>query len=420
MTATMAPEAELAVIGSLVQQPAYADQVMRRITPADFMRHERQAAVLWQMITAKRIVDPQTYRAELVDRQAIPREQAGPFVLEAVEAAWLPESVGAYADLVIQATQRRKLLQAASTLTRAVEAGNSVVDVAATTIEAITAVIKETQLDDQPSMTLNDLLKTPMEQDWVIPGLLERMDRFIVSAGEGSGKSTFLRMVAICAASGRHPFVNEPMSPMKVLMVDCENSLKQSARKFRGLVKHMRGQGYDPGENLVYQSRPEGLDLASPKDAAWLLNRVTVDQPELLTIGPAYRLCTAVSDDDIVRQVLDAVDAARLRARCAVILEAHPGQGQQWSKERDLRPKGSQLWRAWPESIRGLRRDEDDPTMAKLEFAGRGDRDERYWPESMRVGYADELPWIAMTPEDADAKREQIAAQKAAWKGKAA
>jgi hypothetical protein len=38
----------------------------------------------------------------------------------------------------------------------------------------------------------------------------------------------------------------------------------------------------------------------------------------------------------------------------------------------------------------------------------------------MRVGYADELPWIAMTPEDADAKREQIAAQKAAWKGKAA
>jgi replicative DNA helicase len=212
-------------------------------------------------------------------------------------------------------------------------------------------------------------------------------------------------MVALCAASGVHPFTLEPLAPMKVLMVDCENSRKQSARKFRQLVARLEQMGCDPGDRLVYQSRPEGLDLSSPKDAAWLLNRVQVDQPGLLTIGPAYRLCPTVSDDDVVRKVLDAIDQARLRARCAVMLEAHPGQGQQWSKERDLRPKGSQLWRAWPESIRGLRRDDADPLLARMEFAGRGDRDARHWPQSMREGYDDELPWVAMTPEDADAKQ---------------
>lgn len=398
-------DAELAVLGSLVQQPSLAEQVMQRLTPADFVQNEKPAAVLWAMLTARRTVDPQTFRAELDERQGLPREQTGPYVHRLIEAAWMPASVGAYADLVRQASQRRQLNGIAARLEQGVEDGTDVAELAGWAVDALNRVVKDTAVDDKPSMSLSELLDTPSEYDWVIPGLLERTDRFIVCAGEGSGKSTMFRMIALCAASGVHPFTLEPLAPMKVLMVDCENSKKQSARKFRELIRRMEALGCDPGDRVVYQSRPEGLDLSSAKDAAWLLNRVQIDQPELLTIGPAYRLCPTVSDDDVVRRVLDALDAARLRVRCALMLEAHPGQGQQWSKERDLRPKGSQLWRAWPESIRALRRDETDPMLASLEFAGRGDRDPRRWPHSLREGYDDELPWVEITPADADAKK---------------
>lgn len=403
---TTAPDAELAVIGALVQQPDLAIAVMERLAVADFIQYEKPAAVLWNLLGDTAPVDPVTYRTALLERQALPREKCGSFVHAAVQAAWMPASVGAYADAVLRASRRRKLARVAATVTRGIEQSVDVDDLCLSTMDSVEKILAEQVVDDVPSMSLRELMDTPIEYDWIVPGLLERTDRFVLSAAEGSGKSTFVRMLALCAACGLHPFTKERIEPVRVLMVDCENSRKQSARKFRQMAGTLADMGFDAGDMLAYQSRPEGLDLAQPQDAAWLLNRVQVDRPQLLTIGPAYRLCSAISDDDAVLRVLTALDAARLRAGCALVLEAHPGQGQQWSKERDLRPKGSQLWRAWPESIRGLRRDEQDSSLARLEFAGRGDRDERYWPSSLREGYPDELPWVALTPDDEDIRKQ--------------
>ena len=40
------------------------------------------------------------------------------------------------------------------------------------------------------------------DHDWLIPGVLERMDRVIVVASEGAGKTTLARQIAIMLAAG--------------------------------------------------------------------------------------------------------------------------------------------------------------------------------------------------------------------------
>jgi hypothetical protein len=44
------------------------------------------------------------------------------------------------------------------------------------------------------------------EPDWLIPDLLERRDRLILTGEEGLGKSYLLRQIAIMAAAGLDPF----------------------------------------------------------------------------------------------------------------------------------------------------------------------------------------------------------------------
>ncbi len=43
------------------------------------------------------------------------------------------------------------------------------------------------------------------EADWVIPALLRRGDRLLITAGEGDGKSVLCAQIAVCAAAGLHP-----------------------------------------------------------------------------------------------------------------------------------------------------------------------------------------------------------------------
>ena len=61
------------------------------------------------------------------------------------------------------------------------------------------------------------------DHDWVIPGLLERGDRFILTGSEGLGKSVLQRQLAVCAAAGVHPFNHPRVEPVRVLLIDCEN-----------------------------------------------------------------------------------------------------------------------------------------------------------------------------------------------------
>lgn len=237
-------------------------------------------------------------------------------------------------------------------------------------------------------------------REWVIPGLLERGDRLVWTGFEGLGKSMFIRQLAVCVAAGLDPFLLAEIDPMRVLLIDCENSERQGRRKFRPLAAASIKVGRRvPNGALRLIHRSQGLDLGRPDDRAWLLERVTAHRPDLLMIGPFYKLHVGNINEEIAaRATVAALDAARTAVDCALVVEAHAGHGEQ-GKNRSVRPLGSSLLLRWPEFGYGIapagEPDKDGRIRHVHVKPWRGDRDERSWPTELVWG--DPWPWAVPT-----------------------
>jgi len=233
--------------------------------------------------------------------------------------------------------------------------------------------------------------------EWVIEGILERGDRLIWTGAEGLGKSVAGRQLATCAAAGIHPFNGNLAPPRRVLWIDCENSARQGRRHFRKLERTAVAKGRrvpDGGMRLIH--RPEGIDLTRDEDVAWLLERVHAHKPDLLYIGPLYRLhATDVNDETAARKVCAVLDVARVKSDCALIIEGHSPHGDSGGM-RPVRPIGSSLFRRWPEFGYGISPATDDnPCKEVAVRAWRGARDERHWPQFLIWGDREgEWPWV--------------------------
>ncbi len=231
---------------------------------------------------------------------------------------------------------------------------------------------------------------------WVVEGLLERGDRLIWTGTEGLGKSLTVRQIAVAVAAGIHPFRNQNIPRQKVLYIDCENSERQGRKHFRKLehVARMKNHRVPEGQMFVIH-RPTGIDLSRPDDAAWLLERVVAHEPDLLVCGPFYRLHSADSEEERgARRVVAALDAARVQADCALIVEHHAPHASNGT--RTLRPFGSSLLMRWPEMGMGIAPASDAyPCKSVVVKAWRGNRDERHWPRALRWSEDEnEWPWI--------------------------
>lgn len=235
--------------------------------------------------------------------------------------------------------------------------------------------------------------------DWVIPGLLERGDRMILTGSEGLGKSVLQRQIAVATAAGIHPFTHKPTPAQTVLYVDCENGPVKLRRALRPLVTAGQQAGGNPDQRMFLEAIPEGLDLTKADDEMWLVKRVAAIQPALLLTGPIYRLHAGnPNDEEPARKVAQVLDRCRAAANCAVVTEAHAGHGYGGEK-RPIRPTGTSLWLRWPEFGYGMRpTDNYDPHNRVVDFVPwRGDREERTWPDQLRMGGA--WPWAAVTQD---------------------
>lgn len=237
-----------------------------------------------------------------------------------------------------------------------------------------------------------DLVYNDMpDYDWLVPGLLERCDRVMITGKEGLGKTFLTRQFAVALAAGIHPFTFRKIRPVRVLVIDCENSKRQNRRTYRPIIDQARldDSPLQRGQMRIIH-RPDGLDLPEEEDAAWLLERVTAHVPEMLIIGPLYRLHFGnPNNEEMARKVAAALDAARMKAECAVLIETHAGHGDPSKAHRQIRPVGSSLWLRWPEFGYGLRPvdeqvdwETDDVTDCDF-MAWRGARDERQWPHAL-------------------------------------
>ena len=138
-----------------------------------------------------------------------------------------------------------------------------------------------------------------------------------------------------------------------------------------------------------------------PDDAAWLLERVTAHKPDLLFIGPFYRLHAGnINEESAARHTVNILDQARTSANCAMVIEAHAGHGEQ-GKNRSVRPVGSSLLLRWPEFGFGIapayEPEPGEPCKTVDVKAWRGARDQRDWPVRLTWGAEGEWPWKSVT-----------------------
>lgn len=234
--------------------------------------------------------------------------------------------------------------------------------------------------------------------EWVIPDVLAREDRVILTGSEGMGKTTLMRTIAVMAAAGLHPFTLRAATERRVLYVDCENPQRIMQDKFADLVRVASNRNRNPLDRLFVERWPEGMDLATPGHRMHLRSLCKAVQPDLLVIGPAYKLYVGGSntrEEDLARSVVSTLDGLREEFGFALILEHHMGNETE-GRTRNPRPIGSSLWRRWPEFGIGLQATKDSTPEHRIcdVVHWRGARDERPWPTQLTTGDPGGLPWV--------------------------
>ena len=364
------------------------------VTGADF--DEPAHEVIWDAMSSldrhKRSVDPTTVMTVLAGKERPLR-----IMPEIVGMTVRPESVDDYGRIIRSAATKRRIAnEARRTLQQAENPDTNGESFAVAVANRFAGIRDSGSSDDIEAKMLGELLNEPDEPyDWLVPGVLERSDRFILTGDEGLGKSMLLRQIALAVAAGLHPFNihSEPIEPRKAVIIDVENTWRQTKRKLRDMYVSACKYGDDPSNRVMIEC-PGRMDITRDRDLAHVHKLLDASQPDVLVIGPIYKLVPrALQTDDEAAPLLTALDTIRDRG-IALLIEAHAGHTSAGSSHggRNLRPRGSAALLGWPEFGYGMARGE---MPGEVELAPwRGDRDERHWPDRMDQGGV--WPWTAV------------------------
>lgn len=216
--------------------------------------------------------------------------------------------------------------------------------------------------------------------DWLVEGLWEKGDRVMFVGGEGDGKSTLLRQIAFKAASGLHPFLPRTLDrPVRTLLVDFENTEAQTMRKLEAL-----GRFADPDDMLHVVFAPQGMNVLSGDGQVALNVLIHQVRPELLCVGPVYKMLEGdTSNDQVVLGFTKVFDKIRAQQKVTLVFEHHAPHQQEGYEVK--RPFGSSVWKRWLEFGFYL---EKNGTLTPFRGAREDDRE---WPDHLRRG--DTWPW---------------------------
>lgn len=380
------------------------------------------AAVVYDLNARGLPVDPPVVAREVVNRCGTDdrARQLSKLVADLIGYPVPASSAAYYAERLARLHAARRAVAQAGVFQRmaAYAAENDDPDAWARALREMGEAVEETAQAVQPAaarppMSLGELLESPEDPyDWLVPDLLERMDRLIVTGFEGHGKSMLLAQFALTIAAGLHPFTGDPLpcGPQRVLIFDAENSKRQMRRRYRGLrwqiERLLRRHGrpdVDWGQIVRIVSRPEGVSLSDPRELARIEQSITATAPDLVVAGPLYKLAAEdIRDEQAAKELLNTLDGLRVRHQFTLICEAHAGHANDGGGNRRVRPIGSSVFLRWPEFGFGIAPHGEDaanqehPSTVVIKH-WRGSRDERHWPQTLQHGTS--LPW---EPENAE------------------
>lgn len=338
-----------------IDAEAFTSMATGHVWAAIVRRHANGLPVSIDLIVAEGEVSPELARA-------VTRASAGLADTEAV-------------DLLRERVQRRRIAAAARGLANDAEKPD--VPLERLSQWAVANLRLPTLRLPDPLMNLDALAAkyADMPYDWLMGDVLERRDRLILIAREGIGKSTMLRQFAYQGAAGVNwTRPSRRCEPFKTVIVDAENSERQTARAVGRLMYCARkAGGYNPDfVKPIYEPR---LDLTSPVWRERVEGHLEIEQPDLLIVGPIYKVFATNSKLNYEENALRAIgvlDEWRERFGVTILLEHHAPKGE------GLDPRGSAAWLGYPEFGRTLQYDKDQDAFKFGRF--RFDRDVRDWP----------------------------------------
>lgn len=302
-------------------------------------------------------------------------------------------NVAYYAEQVAEAAVRRRVARTLQTgLQRINDEAQATTSTLADTLDDLKEIRDHSAYSSIRGGTAGAVMAEADQYDWIIKGLLERGDRYMLTGDEGAGKSMFMIQFAVFAAAGIHPFYLYPIEPLKVVILDYENTERQWRRKARNLFNAASAVGQGDPANMYLENDTRGVDLLSTKGLGYVHKVLDRNPCDLLVMGPLYKLVPkAINTDDDAAPLLAALDSIRQRG-CAMLTEAHAGH----QRQGNLHPVGSSAFLRWPEFGHGLRKDIADPERRVVLERWRGDRDKRSFPEALTRGTGA----VAWVPDD--------------------
>jgi len=398
MTLAHIEQMEMAVLGALIESPEeHGALVLSRLPVEQFSsRVYHLACAVYDRLAEKQPMSAQLV-LDTLRTQGRLRAEYGPLVADCMAYGYATPSIPHYVDALADLYAQRRLYQAAARVQQMAGTSELHTTLAYLTAEVQTLTEEAGARSGAPPTTLADILAEPDPgpMDWLIPGLLPVSDRLLITAEEGMGKSTLLRQMSLSYVLGVQPFdPTGTFQPGRALLIDAEVSRRQlvtALRRMHGFAVRHSNAG-DPA-NLVVESRQGGIDLCDPADQGWLMRLVRSHRPQLLCLGPLYRMVGGDINDEAAVRCWQRVLEPLLEEGVSIVMEHHSPNATDRNGRRDLRPIGSSVIRRWFSQgvgVRGVRCERHDadfcracPREGRIEM-WRGSRDETWWPTHIK------------------------------------
>ena len=377
--------AEGALLGAMLLSPSAIETAERTLVSSDFYSpaHLRIFDAILELHAVGAAVDPKTVASHIGDLAPI----GGPDKLIALIAN-VPaiSSAATYAGKIKECSNLRRISRASNDTMARIDAGLDAAEV----LDRLTEDLGTVELAGSGRSLLledfEDLVAAPEEDlpDWVIPGMMRRRHRMMITAPTKTGKMTMIRQIGFCASRGMHPFTRDPIEPQRVLMLDLENPRDTYVDPvLKAMVQRL--ELYDKGDrNLKIVARDQGMNLLARADRLLLEDALRNYRPDILCICPVYKSFTKKGNEDaeaLTREICDVYDHLRSTYDCALILEHHSPRGSD-----NLFPFGSSVWERWVDFGRTMRMTEGNSQYIEWGSFCASDRIPVTWPKGFRWG----------------------------------